>query len=169
MKILFFGAGAIGTYIGGSLALAGHEIAFIERPEVAERVRRDGISVSIADQVSRIPLSAVFGGAAEALKSGPFDLCVFALKSYDTAAAIRILEPLKAKLPPVLCLQNGVENEPALESAFGSGKRDPRHGNQRRRPQPRPGSSCSNESAVWASPPVIRSASRSSMPFTAPD
>jgi 2-dehydropantoate 2-reductase len=121
MRILFFGAGAIGTYIGGSLALAGHEISYIERPEVAERVQRDGISVSIADRISRIPIYAIFGGAAEALKSGPFDVCVFALKSYDTAAAIRILEPLTGKLPPVLCLQNGVENEPVLESVFGSG------------------------------------------------
>lgn len=122
MKILFFGAGAIGTYIGGSLALAGHAVSFVERPEVAERARRDGMSVSIAGRVRRIPLSAVFGGAADALESGPFDLCVFALKSYDTAAAIRTLEPLTGNLPPVLCLQNGVENEPALESAFGPGR-----------------------------------------------
>jgi 2-dehydropantoate 2-reductase len=121
MRILFFGAGAIGTYIGGSLALAGHKIAYIERPEVAEHIQRDGISISIAGQVSRIPLAAVFGGAADAMKSGPFDLCVFALKSYDTAAAVRVLEPLKGKLPPVLCLQNGVENETELEPAFGSG------------------------------------------------
>ncbi len=122
MRILFFGAGAIGTYIGGSLALAGHKIAYVERPEVADRVKRDGISVSIADRVQRIPLYAVFGSAADALQSSPFDLCVFALKSYDTAAAIRVLEPLKGKLPPVLCLQNGVENEPALGSAFGPGR-----------------------------------------------
>ena len=32
LKILSFGAGAIGTYIGGSLALAGHEVVFVEQP-----------------------------------------------------------------------------------------------------------------------------------------
>ncbi len=29
LKILSFGAGAIGTYIGGSLALAGHQLVFV--------------------------------------------------------------------------------------------------------------------------------------------
>jgi 2-dehydropantoate 2-reductase len=122
MRFLFFGAGAIGTYIGGSLALAGDAVAFVERPEVAERMRHDGLALSIADQTHRIPVVAVFTGAADALQSDPFDLCVFALKSYDTAAAIQTLEPLKGKLPPVLCLQNGVENELALEPAFGPGR-----------------------------------------------
>ena len=35
MKFLFLGAGAIGTYVGGSLAAAGDEVTFIERPETA--------------------------------------------------------------------------------------------------------------------------------------
>ncbi|MBN2085346.1 MAG: 2-dehydropantoate 2-reductase [Anaerolineales bacterium] len=121
MRFLFFGAGAIGTYIGGSLALSGEGIAFLERPEVAERVRRDGIPLTIADRTRRISVSEVFLSAADAMKSGPFDVCIFALKSYDTAAAIRTLEPLKGRLPPVLCLQNGVENESALESVFDPG------------------------------------------------
>jgi hypothetical protein len=30
-----FGAGAIGTYIGGSLALAGHQAVFVEQPGVS--------------------------------------------------------------------------------------------------------------------------------------
>jgi 2-dehydropantoate 2-reductase len=122
MRFLFFGAGAIGTYIGGSLAPAGNEIAFVERPEIAERLRREGITLSIAGQTRRIPVPAVFPSGAEALRSGPFDVCVFALKSYDTAAAIQTLAPLKGGFPPVLCLQNGVENEPAIEQALGTGR-----------------------------------------------
>ena len=31
LKILSFGAGAIGTYIGGSLASAGEQIVFVEQ------------------------------------------------------------------------------------------------------------------------------------------
>ncbi|MCJ7724115.1 MAG: response regulator, partial [Anaerolineales bacterium] len=34
LRILSFGAGAIGTYIGGSLALSGHKVIFLERPDV---------------------------------------------------------------------------------------------------------------------------------------
>jgi 2-dehydropantoate 2-reductase len=121
MRILFFGAGAIGTYIGGSLALSGEKIAFVERPEVAARVRRDGISLILADRAHQIPVPDTFLSMVEAMRSGPFDVCVFALKSYDTAAAIQNLQTLQGKLPPVLCLQNGVENEKMLESVFGPG------------------------------------------------
>jgi 2-dehydropantoate 2-reductase len=122
MRFLFFGAGAIGTYIGGSLKSAGDEIAFVERPEVAERIRREGIQLTLAGQSRRIPVPAAFPSGGEALRSGSFDVCVFALKSYDTAAALQTVGSLKDKFPPVLCLQNGVDNEPTLEQAFGAGR-----------------------------------------------
>jgi 2-dehydropantoate 2-reductase len=121
MKFLFFGAGAIGTYVGGSLARTGCDVAFVERPEVAERMRRNGLALTTAGRIPRIPVSMAFSAAADALQAGPFDAAVFAIKSYDTSAAIEPLKSLQGKLPPALCLQNGVENEAALEAAFGAG------------------------------------------------
>ena len=44
---LVFGLGAIGTYVGGSLALAGNKVIFIEQPNVAAFVRENGISLEI--------------------------------------------------------------------------------------------------------------------------
>jgi 2-dehydropantoate 2-reductase len=126
MKFLFFGAGAIGTYIGGSLALAGYPVAFLEQPLPAERLRAEGLSLTIGPNCHRIPVREVYTDPAEALHGagpgGAVDLAVFALKSYDTAAALESLQPLNGKLPPVLCLQNGVDNEPALEGVFGAGR-----------------------------------------------
>ena len=40
LNILTFGAGAIGTYIGGSLALAGHSVVFIEQPKAVQQLRK---------------------------------------------------------------------------------------------------------------------------------
>jgi ketopantoate reductase len=52
MKVLSFGAGAIGTYIGGSLALAGHQLVFgIESGGRAAR-RRNGSTLDNAEQRS---------------------------------------------------------------------------------------------------------------------
>jgi 2-dehydropantoate 2-reductase len=121
MRFLFFGAGAIGLYVGGSLALAGDDVAFLERPEIADQVRRDGLMLDLGRQTRRIPVRDAYGDPAEALRSGPFDLAVAALKSYDTAAAVEPLKEWKSRLPPLLCLQNGVENEAVWETAFGSG------------------------------------------------
>jgi 2-dehydropantoate 2-reductase len=121
MKILFFGAGAIGAYIGGSLARACHGVAFLERPETAEVLRREGLLLAIGDRTDRIPVRSVFVRAGDALREATPDLVVFALKSYDTAAAVEPLLEWKDRLPPALCLQNGVENESVLAQAFGSG------------------------------------------------
>ena len=39
LKIISFGAGAIGSYIGGTLALAEHDVSFVERLECPVCVR----------------------------------------------------------------------------------------------------------------------------------
>jgi 2-dehydropantoate 2-reductase len=126
LKILVFGAGAIGTYIGGSLAHAGHHAVFLERPEVAATIRQNGVRIQVNETgagASPLTLSPsaydCVGSLPEALALGPFDIALYALKSFDTPAFIASL-PV-APLPPVLCLSNGVDNEPALADAIGAG------------------------------------------------
>ena len=128
MNILAFGAGAIGTYIGGSLALAGHKVVFVEQPQAAEALKRSGLKLNLGIDPRRRG-QAEFSLAAptvefavslqEALSRGPFDVALFALKSYDTPAALEGMRPFAGQLPPILCLQNGVDNEPALAALLG--------------------------------------------------
>lgn len=120
--ILCFGAGAIGTYIGGSLALQGHTVVFLELPEVAAQLRTSGLRLSFDDGEKRIPDPQMVTSLAEGLTRGPFDLAIFALKSFDTQAVLKSLSPLIDSLPPILCLQNGVDNEPALAAVLGQDK-----------------------------------------------
>ena len=131
LKFLSFGAGAIGTYIGGSLALQGHEVVFLERPEVAEDLRQRGLRLDLTanpkckmQEAARLsPSSVVFASSLEdAFAYGPFDAAIFALKSYDTDAALENIRPIAEKMPPVLCLQNGVENEARLAEVLGAEK-----------------------------------------------
>jgi 2-dehydropantoate 2-reductase len=58
----------------------------------------------------------------DALKYGPFDAASFALKSFDTIPAMEGLKPFADKLPPLLCLSNGVDNEPTIANALGRDK-----------------------------------------------
>jgi 2-dehydropantoate 2-reductase len=131
MKILVFGAGAIGTYVGGSLALAGSHIVFLERPNKVNELRERGLRLDLTlderrktKEVSLVkPASFVaVTSLDDALHYGPFDLALFALKSYDTPAAVETLKPFADKLPPVLCLSNGLSNEIALERVLGNDK-----------------------------------------------
>jgi 2-dehydropantoate 2-reductase len=131
LKILTFGAGAIGTYIGGSLALAGHQVIFVEQQKVVEELRRRGMRLDLtldkrrrARQASTLEPSAfvIVASLEEALRYGPFDAALFALKSFDTQAALEGIKPFADKMPPILCLSNGVSNEPAIAEALGSDK-----------------------------------------------
>ena len=131
LKVLVFGAGAIGTYFGGSLALAGHPVIFLERPSVVEELRERGLRLDLTldkrrqtKDASRVdPASFVAVSTLEdALRYGPFDVAFFALKSFDTQAALEEMKPFADKLPPILCLSNGVSNEPAIAAILGKEK-----------------------------------------------
>ena len=131
MNILAFGAGAIGTYIGGSLALAGHKVVFVEQPQVAELLSQSGLKLNLGIDPRRqgqaefklAPPQVQFAvSLADALTHGPFDVALFALKSFDTPAALEGMRLFSAELPPILCLQNGVDNEPAIAAVLGTEK-----------------------------------------------
>lgn len=122
LRVLSIGAGAIGAYVGGSLALAGHDVVFVERPQVADELAARGLRLNFHDQEYHIPDLQVFPSMEDALRSGDFDVALFALKSYDTPLFLQSLAVAPETLPPFLCLSNGVDNEPALVQALGSDK-----------------------------------------------
>ncbi|MBE9524607.1 MAG: 2-dehydropantoate 2-reductase [Chloroflexi bacterium] len=118
LSILSIGAGAIGTYVGGSLALNGHEVVFLERPEIAEDLKTRGLKLLLDDQEHHIPLPQMVTNLDQVLASHKFDLALFALKSFDTPLFLSSLTHLQ-NLPPILCLSNGVDNETLIAKALG--------------------------------------------------
>jgi 2-dehydropantoate 2-reductase len=125
LNFLVFGAGAIGTYIGGSLALVGHHAVFLEQPGVAVKLQGSGLRLDLQNtQESLIAIApsmfAVVESLSEATRQGPFDIAIYALKSFDTAAALEGMKPFAPQMPPILCLSNGVDNEPALAAMLGT-------------------------------------------------
>jgi 2-dehydropantoate 2-reductase len=132
LDILVFGAGAIGTYVGGSLALRGHRLVFIEQPRAIAELQARGLRLELPQPKSRkqkpeyssftLPPSSFHcvSSLNDALPLGPFDAALLALKSFDTAAALEEMKRLRDQIPPILCLSNGVDNEPALEAALGA-------------------------------------------------
>jgi 2-dehydropantoate 2-reductase len=119
---LIFGAGAIGTYIGIHLILHGQNVVFLEQPEAAAYLKEHGLRFSIHGQENRLLHPDVYASLPEVLTLGHFDVAIFALKSFDTVNVLEGLQPYKSRLPPFLCLQNGVENEELLRQALGKDK-----------------------------------------------
>lgn len=119
-RVLTFGAGALGTYIAGSLALHGHTVVFLEQPHFAAELRKRGLHLTIKEKNHAIKSALITVSLEEALEHGPFDVALFALKSFDTEAALEIITPHLDEIPPILCLQNGVENESKLAQLLGA-------------------------------------------------
>jgi 2-dehydropantoate 2-reductase len=121
-SFLCFGVGAIGTYIGGSLALIDQKVVFVERPAIALEVKKQGLHLRLKEKEFQVPEPDVVSSVEEALTRGPFDVAIFAVKSYDTQAALDSLLPYAVALPSFLSLQNGVENELRLVQVLGEEK-----------------------------------------------
>ncbi len=121
LSFLVIGAGAIGSYVGGSLALRGQRVVFLDRPEAVEQIRARGITLRLPDGEHRLS-PTLAASVPEALAKGPFDAGIFSVKSYHTESALEPLIPYASQLPPIVCLQNGVDNEPRLARVLGEDK-----------------------------------------------
>lgn len=108
------GAGAVGCYFGGMLARAGHRVTLVARPQHVEAIRRDGLRMDTKNFDERVRLDAVTDPAGTPAP----DLVLFCVKSMDTEAAGRQLEPLLRPGTLLLCLQNGVDNAERLQAVL---------------------------------------------------
>lgn len=119
LRVLCIGMGAIGTYIGGSLAAAGCQVAFTERPETIERIKNKGLKIQTPEHLLQVGQIKLYPSLTEALAVGRYDVALLAVKSFDTPAVLEEIKPFARDFPTVLCLQNGVENEPLIASVLG--------------------------------------------------
>lgn len=114
MNILVFGAGAIGSVLGGFLAKAGHDVALLGRPWHLDVIRRQGLAITGLwgeHCVTNLALAA----ALEALPRGPaFDWIFVCVKAHQTAEAAERLPALLGPTTLVCAFQNGLGNYEAL-------------------------------------------------------
>ena len=89
-KILFVGAGAIGSYIGSFLSRAGHDVTLVDPwAENVETIRKKGISVTGPHDPFEAHPKAFHLGESQRLPRD-FDLAFVAMKVYDTAWAAQV-------------------------------------------------------------------------------
>lgn len=126
MNFLIIGAGAIGCVVGGKLAMAGHTVTLVGRQRFVDTLREQGLVLREAGgsrQVRDIQAVASIADAYQPPRPH-YDLVIFTMKGYDTAAAlIELQEALKAAnrpTPVILSLQNGVGNEESIAALLGS-------------------------------------------------
>jgi len=116
VRIGIFGAGAIGSFVGGRLALAGASVSFIGRAR--EKTEKHGLTVIDLDGVPQlVPKSSwTYHDAARDL--GACDTVIVTVKSHATAEAGEELAPFTSEGALVVSLQNGLSNAGTLKRAL---------------------------------------------------
>jgi 2-dehydropantoate 2-reductase len=118
MRIAVVGAGGVGGYFGAKLARAGESVVMLARGAHLDAIRRDGIRVRSAlegDIVAKVDAVDSFAGQPAV------DIALFCVKSFDTRSAAEALRPVMGPSTGVVSLQNGVDNEEALDQILGRG------------------------------------------------
>jgi 2-dehydropantoate 2-reductase len=110
MRFVIYGAGAIGGVIGARLHQGGHAVALIARGPHLEAIRRDGLILKTPQERTALRLPAA-SDPAELEVGRPGDVVMLTVKGQDTAGALDALRAAGADSVPVVCVQNGVENE----------------------------------------------------------
>ncbi|WP_222915354.1 ketopantoate reductase family protein [Natrinema sp. SYSU A 869] len=108
MDIVVFGAGSLGSLVGGLLARE-HDVTLVAREAHARAVRESGLRLegAVTGSPTRVFPAATTDGTG--LKA---DLAVVTVKSFDTASAADRLTT--GSFDGVLSLQNGMGNEATL-------------------------------------------------------
>lgn len=120
MEILVYGAGAVGGYLGGRLALAGRRVTLVTRPEAAAVINKDGLLITEGGKTRQAPVRTVCL-LPEAFESTPhYDLILLGMKSYDLADAVEQLAVACPTPTQVMGTQNGIGVEEVIADRFGA-------------------------------------------------
>src|SRR5687768_1347322 len=124
-RIAFVGAGALGGYVGGTLAHLGHDVTLIDPwPEHVETIRTRGLELDgltpeekfVVKKLKMLHVTEVQG-----LVKTPVDVAFVAMKSYDTLWATALIAPYLSEQGFVVSLQNCM-NEETIAGVVGWGR-----------------------------------------------
>ncbi|HTL35968.1 MAG TPA: 2-dehydropantoate 2-reductase [Kofleriaceae bacterium] len=113
-RIVVFGAGAIGCWVGGRLAAGGCDVTLVGRSRVLDELR-NGLKTSELHGGTRTAKPALSTDSAVVETA---DLVLVTVKSAATAGAAQEIGPKLGPKTIVVSLQNGVRNVPTLREAL---------------------------------------------------
>jgi 2-dehydropantoate 2-reductase len=115
-RYIIFGAGAVGSSIGGLMTQAGLEVAFIARPSYAEALKK---GVRLEQDGDEITFTADYAvTSVRDLRPTPNDVVLITAKSQHTAEIAQDLAAVYDSTLRVVCLQNGIRNEAIVSERF---------------------------------------------------
>ncbi len=104
MKVLVFGAGSVGSYIGGLLSEK-YDVTLLGRKHHMEAIEQNGLKITgKTERLVRPKVWHSLGDLAD------IDLIILTVKAYNTETAMNDMVPYIREGTIVLSLQNGLDN-----------------------------------------------------------
>jgi 2-dehydropantoate 2-reductase len=123
-RIAIVGAGALGGYVGGTLAHLGHDITLIDPwPQHVEAIRARGLELDGLTPEEKFTARPKILHLMEvqSLIRTPVDVAMVAVKSYDTLWATALIAPYLSERGFIVSLQNCM-NEETIAGVVGWGR-----------------------------------------------
>ena len=122
-RIIFIGAGAVGSYIGGWLSHTGHDVTMVDTwAEQVETVRKSGLKVSGPhDSFTAHPAMYHLHENELVAREEKFDIGFVAMKAYDTSWAATFINRFVKPDGYIVSSQN-TWPDPAMAAAVGAGR-----------------------------------------------
>ncbi len=118
MRVGVFGAGAIGCYLGGTLARGGANVVLVGRQRLIDAVKHEGLHCQGLDQeLQRVPESQLTTSDSPSACSG-CEIVLVTVKSGQSQEAGEALRGVIDDKTLVISFQNGVRNADTLRSAL---------------------------------------------------
>jgi 2-dehydropantoate 2-reductase len=109
MRVVIVGVGAVGGTVAARMELAGYDVLAVARGAHGAGIRDRGLAFESPTESQRVtmPVAESVGG----VDFRPDDVVLLGMKSQDTAAVLGELRLAAPPETPIVCLQNGVDNE----------------------------------------------------------
>ena len=116
MQVVVYGAGAVGSVLGGMLSVHHHDVLLVARKPHADAVNTNGLRLKSATGEYLAQTRALASLSRGDVSTGACILLT--VKSYDIAAAVDELSGIVPVDTPVVCFQNGMVSEKVAAAKF---------------------------------------------------
>ncbi len=106
MRVCVAGAGAIGGFMGGRLAEAGHEVTLVTLGQHLEAIRTEGLRIVGTEGVERTVSN--LGATDDFALVGPVDIVILGVKAHQIESVAAMLPALFAGHTTVVTVQSGI-------------------------------------------------------------
>ena len=119
-RIVIAGAGSVGCYVGGALALAGRDVTLLLRPALADMIAANGFKVrDLKGPERHVAPAHIKLSTDPALAFKDASVILVTVKSLATAEMAALIARHAPPAATVISFQNGVDNASVLRERLG--------------------------------------------------